>query len=101
MSLNLIFGGLLTLGALYVGTKTHSFYTKTVTQPVVTWGEQVGKSKYIQSRNGDASLATERLRRNTVRTVGNLNPQAIKETRVSSGSTTGAVETFMIKNQPQ
>lgn len=99
MSLNLIFGSLLALGAVYVGTKTHSFYTKTVTQPVVTWGEQVGKSKHIQSRNGDASLATERLRQKTIRSIGNLNPQAIKETRVSTGATTGAIETFMIRNK--
>jgi len=64
--------------------------------------QQVGKSKHIQSKTGDASMATEWVRRRAisgVRYCGNtlsLTKKAIRETRVSTGSTNGYLESYMI-----
>ncbi len=63
---------------------------------ITPWGEQVGRTRPIQSKTGDASLATERLRRKTIFTSSRMYPEKIKETRTSTGSTTGALETFGI-----
>jgi len=63
---------------------------------ITPWGEQVGRTKYIQSKHGDASMATELARRRTVQRVGRLDPDKIKESRTSTGAATGAVETFFI-----
>jgi hypothetical protein len=65
---------------------------------ITPWGEQVGRTRPIQSKTGDASMATERVRRKTILKTGQLNPEKIKETRTSTGSTTGAIETFVITN---
>ena len=93
MDLNTI--GIIALGALaYYGYSTWN-----TTQPVLNtttpWGEQVGKTRSLQSK-GDASLATELVRRKAIQSVGRLNPWKLKESRTSMGSTTGALETFMI-----
>lgn len=64
--------------------------------------QQVGKTKHIQSKTGDASMATEWARRRAIsgiRYCGNtlsLPKKAIRETRVSTGSTTGYLESYMI-----
>jgi hypothetical protein len=64
--------------------------------------QQVGKSKHIQSKTGDASMATEWVRRRAISGVsycGNtlsLTKKAIRETRVSTGSTNGYLESYMI-----
>lgn len=63
---------------------------------ITPWGEQVGRTRSIQSKTGDASMATERLRRKTIFTSSRMYPEKIKETRTSTGSTTGALETFGI-----
>jgi hypothetical protein len=93
MDLNTI--GILALGALaYYGYTTVNTI-QPVLNPTTPWGEQVGKTRSLQSK-GDASLATELVRRRTIQSVGRLNPQSLKETRTLTGSTTGALETFMI-----
>lgn len=56
---------------------------------------QEGKSRSLQAK-GDASLHTELLRRRTIQRVGRLDYSKIKESRTQFGSTTGAIETFMI-----
>lgn len=66
---------------------------------ITPWGEQVGRTRPIQSKTGDASMATERVRRKTIVRYGQLNPEKIRESRTSTGSTTGAIETFMITNE--
>jgi hypothetical protein len=66
---------------------------------VTPWGEQVGRTKQIQSKNGDASMATERARRRAIQSAGQLDHTKIKESRTSTGSVTGAVETFFITSQ--
>ena len=58
--------------------------------------QDTGKTKVNQSKTGDASLAIERVRRQTIQSVGRVNKRGIKETRTQLGSSTGAVETFMI-----
>ena len=62
------------------------------------WGEQVGKTRYIQSKHGDASMATELSRRRAIQSVSRLNPSKIRESRTSSGASTGALEAFFISS---
>ena len=86
--------GALGLYASYV-TWTHTPVTEPQRPPSL-WGQQVGKTHAIQSMHGDASMSTERVRRRVIQSSGRLNKSAIKETKTLLGSTTGAIETFMI-----
>jgi hypothetical protein len=70
--------------------------SRTLKTLITPWGEQVGRTKYIQSKNGDASMATEVARRRAVQRVGRSDRSKIKESRTTTGSVTGAVETFFI-----
>jgi hypothetical protein len=71
MDINTIFIGLLLIPVLY---GVYAYYTQpewiAPTLPKPLWGEQVGKSKLIQSKTGDASLFTEKARRTANRTGG-------------------------------
>ena len=60
--------------------------------------QDTGKTHHIQSKTGDASLAIEKLRRTVIQGHGRSNKSKIKETRTQLGSTTGALETFMISS---
>jgi hypothetical protein len=93
MDLNTL--GILALGALgfYIGNTIVN--TPSKIEPITPWNEQVGKTRSLQAK-GDASLATEMLRRRTIQALGRINPNKIKESRTLIGSTTGALETFMI-----
>jgi hypothetical protein len=53
-------------------------------------------SHYIQSKTGDASMKTELTRRRAIQAAGRLDYSKIKETRTSSGSTNGVLETFFL-----
>ena len=88
------------------GIQVWNVYSTQVKEPPKLPGflvpEQVGKTKHIQSKTGDASMATEWARRRAIsgiRYCGNtlsLTKKAIRETRVSTGSTTGYLESYMI-----
>jgi hypothetical protein len=69
-------------------------YGPTIPQLLVP--QQVGKSRSIQSKTGDASMATEKNRRRAIQGVGRLHPSKIRESRTTSGASTGAMETFML-----
>ena len=56
----------------------------------------VGKTKYIQSKTGDASMQTELRRRQAIIYGMSGQPARIKESRTSTGSTTGALEAFFL-----
>ena len=60
--------------------------------------QDTGKSKQIQSMTGDASMAIERRRRQTIQASGKANPSKLKEATYQKGSTTGAVETYMLSS---
>ena len=55
-----------------------------------------GKTHHIQSKTGDASMITELRRRRAIQAVGRIDHSKIKETRTSTGSTSGALETFFL-----
>ena len=65
-------------------------------RPKALWGEQVGRTRSIQSKTGDASMATELSRRRAIQQSGRISKGKLKETRTSTGSTTGAYETFFL-----
>lgn len=71
MDINTIFIGLLILPILY---GVYIYYTQPQwmipQMPKALWGEQVGRSKLIQSKTGDASLFIEKSRRVANRTGG-------------------------------
>ena len=92
--LGLSFLGILTIYAGYIG------FTKPETkiQPITPWGEETGKTHHIQSKNHDASMITERRRRQAIQQVGRLSKYKLKESRTQFGSTTGAIETFMLSS---
>lgn len=60
--------------------------------------QDTGKTKHNQSKTGDASLYVEKVRRRTIQGHGRANPEKIKETHTQLGSTTGALETYMISS---
>jgi hypothetical protein len=97
MDLNMIsVGALLLLVAYGAYIQYRAIPSATPKTLITPWGEQVGRTRPIQSKTGDASLATERLRRKTIFTSSRMYPEKIKETRTATGSTTGALETFGI-----
>ena len=71
MDLNSICIGVLTLPLLYA---VYIYYTQPnyelPEKPKSLWGEQVGKSKQIQSKTGDASLFIQSTRRNATKNGG-------------------------------
>jgi hypothetical protein len=92
-------GAILVMGSmlLYAVYETWKVHPNTVPKTFITpWGEQVGRTRPIQSKTGDASLATERIRRRTIQSATSSDFYKLKETRTSTGSTTGAVETHFI-----
>ena len=97
MNLNSIFILILSIPILYLG---YLYFTLPVSaipeKPQFLWGEQVGRTRSIQSKTGDASMATELYRRRAIQTAGRLDKAKIKESRTSSGSTTGALEAFFL-----
>ncbi len=54
--------------------------------------QDTGKTKYNQSKTGDASLFIQKVRRKAIRN----NPSHIKETHTQLGSTTGAIEAYLV-----
>lgn len=88
-----VMGILFTYGLYYAWKETRPVVQKTLITP---WGEQVGRTRPIQSKTGDASMATEQTRRKTIFTSSRMYPEKIKESRTSTGTTTGAIETFGI-----
>jgi hypothetical protein len=94
--LGLSFLGIL---SLYIGYVSWTKPEVTIPQnPFTPWGEETGKTHHIQSKHGDASMRTELIRRQTVQQVGRLNRNKLKESRTQFGSTTGAMETFMLSS---
>jgi len=69
MDLNTICIGLLILPILY---GLYIYYTQpgVPSMPKALWGEQVGRSKHIQSKTGDASLFTQGTRRTATKNGG-------------------------------
>ena len=99
MDLNTILISILSIPFLYLG---YLYVTQPKLiipeKPRFLWGEQVGKTKQIQSKTGDASMATELSRRRAIQQAGRLDKSKLKESRTSSGSTTGAFETFFLSS---
>lgn len=99
MDLNTISMGLLSLPILYL---VYLYLTLPVTvvpqKPQFLWGEQVGRTRSIQSKTGDASMATERTRRTAIHVAGKEHPSRIKERTHGRGSGTGAIETFFLSS---
>ena len=91
--------GLLFLGSI-VGYGTYQYWKagiaavpKTLKTP---WGQQVGRTRPIQSKNGDASMATELSRRRAIQEASRSTPYKLKESRTTTGSATGVIETFLL-----
>lgn len=84
------------LGVLFLaGIGSYFFSAKKPLEFKPIFNIQEGKTRSLQAK-GDASLHTELLRRRTIQRVGRLDYSKIKESRTQIGSTTGAIETFMI-----
>lgn len=99
MDLNTIFLSLFGVLALYAGYSIWTRPSSVVFNPIrsgLLVAQDTGKSKQIQSKTGDASMYVERVRRQTIKTVGSMSPELIREGRTTLGSTTGAIETFFI-----
>lgn len=60
------------------------------------WNQSTGKERSFVNKQGDASLYIEGQRRRAIQGSGRLNPSGIKESTYQVGSTTGALETFLI-----
>lgn len=60
------------------------------------WGEQVGRTRPIQSKTRDASMATEARRRRTIQGATCEELYKLKESRTTTGSATGAIETYFL-----
>lgn len=84
------------MGSIFLYAAYQYWKDKPSRSLITPWGEQVGRTRHIQSKNGDASMATELSRRRAIQSSGQLDHKKIKETRTSTGSVTGAVETFFL-----
>ena len=84
----------------YTAWKNYSQSYTPSPKPIV-FGEQVGRTRSIQSKTGDASMFTQNSRRMAIAghrfkdTLG-YPKKAIRETRTSSGSYSGAFETLIL-----
>lgn len=99
MDLNTIFLSMFGLMFIYVGYTAWTSPIPVTFNPIrngLLVAQDVGKSKQIQSKTGDASLHVEKLRRQAIKAIGSAKPLSIKETTYQLGSTTGAIETFLI-----
>ena len=99
MDLNTIFLSLFGLMFVYASYTAWTSPIPVTFNPIrngLLVAQDVGKSKQIQSKTGDASLHVEKVRRQTIKTVGTAKPLTIKESTYQLGSTTGAIETFLI-----
>jgi hypothetical protein len=93
--LGLSFLGILTLYAGYIGWSNQEVQPINLITP---WGEDTGKTHQSQSKTGDASMVTEFRRRLAIQQVGCKAKQNLKESRTQFGSTTGALETYMLSS---
>ena len=64
--------------------------------PYMLAPQQVGRTKHIQSKSGDASMFTEKSRRRAIIYGMGGKRDTIKETRVSTGSTNGSLEAYFL-----
>ena len=96
MDFNLVGISLLSLLGFYISYKGYNTYTEITTKPISPWNNQEGRTRDLQSLRGDASQYIELRRRQTIHQAGRLQPSKIKETKTQIGSTTGALETFML-----
>ena len=99
MGLNTIFLSLFGIMFVYAGYIAWTAPIPVTFNPVRNGflvAQDVGKSKQIVSKTGDASLYVEKLRRGTIKSVGSAKPLSIKESTYQFGSKTGAIETFLI-----
>lgn len=91
--LGLSFLGIL---SLYIGYTGYQKQEELNYKPTTIWNNQEGRTRDLQSLKGDVSQYIELKRRQTIQQVGRLNISKIRETKTQIGSTTGAVETFML-----
>jgi hypothetical protein len=96
MDFNIVGISLLTLLGFYISYKGYNTYTEITKKPISPWNNQEGRTRDLQSLRGDASQYIELRRRQTIQQSGRLKPSKIKETKTQLGSTTGALETFML-----
>ncbi len=99
MDLNTIFLSLFGVMFVYAGYTAWTSPIPITFNPMrngLLVARDVGKSKQIQSKNGDASMHVEKIRRQAIKTVGSAKPFSLKESTYQLGSTTGAIETFFI-----
>jgi len=100
MDINILFGVGLTLALSYFIYRAFRSRQPTFIpqRTGLLVAQDTGKTKHNQSKTGDASLSIERTRRRAIQSVGREFPSKIKESRTSAGSTTGAVESFMLSS---
>jgi hypothetical protein len=98
MNINIFGFGILSLVILYFLYQYRVFnatgYIPTRSGLLVP--EQVGKTRSIQSKSGDASMHTEYSRRKAIIYGMSGQHDRIRESRASTGSTTGALEAFFL-----
>ena len=89
----LFLGSVLLYGAHQYWQSSIPAVPKTLKTP---WGQQVGRTRPIQSKHGDASMATELNRRKAIQGGNRSTLYKVKESRTTTGSATGAIETLFL-----
>ena len=98
MDINILSLGILGLGIAYMG---YQMYTTPLIKELqiersgLLVAQDTANSKQIQSKTGDASMTTERIRRKVIHANGIQYRSRIKESRTQTGSTTGAIEMML------
>ena len=100
MNLNTI-GVTFLLGLLvYFGVQTTQQEKHSIPDlPSLLVPQSTGKERIIVSKNGDASMYTEKARRTAIiknHTHCITNPRGIKESNITAGFTNGSVEAYML-----
>jgi hypothetical protein len=96
MDFNIIGLSFLGILGLFVGYTGYQKQKEISYKPISPWYQQEGRTRDLQSIQGDASQYIEKRRRQTIQQSGRLKPYKIRETKTQLGSSTGAIETFML-----
>uniref|UniRef100_A0A6C0EQD7 Uncharacterized protein n=1 Tax=viral metagenome TaxID=1070528 RepID=A0A6C0EQD7_9ZZZZ len=99
MDINILSIGIFGLGIAYmVYTVPKVNIEKQPERSGLLVAQDTGKSKQIQSKTGDASMRIELRRRQTIQTSGKSDHEKLREATYQKGSTTGAIETYMLSS---
>lgn len=92
-----ILGAMFIVGSLYLATQLS---TPVESEVIIPWNHQLGITNSLKSNgNRDASMAIQSVRRSVISAVHRGGYRPIKESKYTTGSTGGYLESYMLSTQ--